>query len=209
MLSKELSLLAAASFPLLVAQLPWPTRGLREEEKTLGRETGTPERRVETVVPPYAPPPNPGQGKSSGCPWCVGSQCWGSAGSTGAGDAQHCRNLPYPKICRLWGVRGCKPLPNSCSNSSLLSLGQKGALPARPSSLIQREGAKGAFLVKFPLSSPPLGPARHALSACPTRATLPRSGGNRKRTSGFYESRHLSPLPAWPRKSAGHKRLHQ
>lgn len=61
MLSKELSLLAAASFPLLVAQLPWPTRGLREEEKTLGRETGTPERRVETVVPPYAPPPTPGR----------------------------------------------------------------------------------------------------------------------------------------------------
>lgn len=77
MLSKELSLLAAASFPLLVAQLPWPTRGLREEEKTLGRETGTPERRVETVVPPYAPPPQPRAGKELGLPLVRGQPVLG------------------------------------------------------------------------------------------------------------------------------------
>lgn len=42
LLSEELSLLAAASFPLLIARLPCPSPGLREEEeKTLGRDQHT------------------------------------------------------------------------------------------------------------------------------------------------------------------------
>lgn len=64
--------------------------------------------------------------------------------------AQHCgnhaarftlsKNLPFSHVC------GSKPLPNSCSNSSLLNPKQKGALPAGLSSLSQR--------VKFQLNSP-------------------------------------------------------
>lgn len=68
--------------------------------------------------------------------------------------AQHCGNhtviYPVQKSvgCRVYGS---KTLPNSCSNYVLLSPGQKGALPAGLSSLSWREGAKGAFQVKFPI----------------------------------------------------------
>jgi len=166
-------------------------------------------------------PPPPGQGKGSDCPWRAGSQHWGSAGSTGEGVEwleELCRGSaprePRSAIHPVQKSAGChasgsKTLPDSCSNSSLLSLGQEGALPASPSSPSQREEAEGAFLVKFPPSSLPLGPAGSALSACPTRAPSPQSGGNHKRMGGFYASRHLPPLPAQPRKSAGCKRLHR
>lgn len=88
-----------------------------------------------------------------------------------------------------------KSLPDACSNSSLLSLGQEGALAAGPSSLSHREGTKGTFSVKFPLP-PSTGLGRGALLACPNRATAPGSEGNRNRMGEFYEIRHLSPLPA-------------
>lgn len=124
--------------------------------------------------------------------------------------AQHCGNhtVIYP-VQKSAGCHVCssKSLPNSRSNSILLSPGQKGALPGGLSSLSWREGAEGAFQVKFP--SFPSGLAGSTPSASPTRATLLRSGGNCKWMGGFYESRHLSPCLARAHKSTGHKHLQQ
>lgn len=184
MLSKELSLLAATSFPLLLEQLPCPARDQGRRSRSWSSTAGG------------------WDGYSSVCPQAgrelrLPMECWG--GSSGAGGALQGSALrePHGAICPVQksascGVCGCKSLPDSCSNSSLLSRGQEGALAAGPSSLSQREGTEGTFSVKFPL--PPLHGS--VPLACPNRATSLGSERNRNWMGGFYESRHLSPHPA-------------
>lgn len=157
------------------------------------------------VVPAYVP----GQRESSDCPWNVGSTGVGAEGLEELCRARHCGNhtvqMSCPKACQLWCVCGCKSLPDSCSNSSLLSLGQEGALAAGPSSPSQREGTKGTFSVKFPL--PPLHGTWPGARYWPV-PTEPLHWDQKETAIGWVRFMKADIcLPSRPRKSARHKRL--